>query len=83
MSIGIVNALKKTLEEMKLNLQNLIAIGSDNASVIEINNGVYAKLKAEVSSLILIKCICHSTCHVTCCDRYFPAKSRVFNSRDL
>ncbi|KYQ47821.1 hypothetical protein ALC60_13146 [Trachymyrmex zeteki] len=53
---SIVNALKKTLEEMKLDLQNLIAIGTDNASVmVGINNGVYAKLKAEVPSLILIR----------------------------
>lgn len=58
---SIVNALKKTLEEMKLDLQNLIAIGTDNASVmVGINNGVYAKLKAEVPSLILIRCLCHS-----------------------
>ncbi|XP_024869117.1 uncharacterized protein LOC112452903, partial [Temnothorax curvispinosus] len=56
---GIVNALKKT-EEMKLDLQNLLAIGTDNASVmVGINNGV-SKLKAEVPSLILIRCLCHS-----------------------
>ncbi|KMQ87143.1 zinc finger protein [Lasius niger] len=58
---GIVNTLKKTLEEMRLDLQNLLAIGTDNASVmVGINNGVYAKLKAEVPSLILIRCLCHS-----------------------
>lgn len=58
---GIVNTLKKTLEEMKLDLQNLIAIGTDNASVmIGVNNGVYTKLKAEVPPLILIRCLCHS-----------------------
>ena len=44
-----------------LKLTNLIAIGTDNASVMTgINNGVYAKLKTEVLSLILIRCICHS-----------------------
>lgn len=58
---GIVNALKKTLDEMKLDLQNLLAIGTDNASVmVGIYNGVYAKLKTEVPSLILFKCLCHS-----------------------
>jgi len=58
---GIVNALKKTLEKMRLDLKNLLAIGTDNASVmIGINNGVYATLKAEVPSLILIRCLCHS-----------------------
>ncbi|TGZ50748.1 Zinc finger protein [Temnothorax longispinosus] len=46
---------------MKLDLQNLLAIGTDNASVmVGINNGVYAKLKAVVPSLILIRCLCHS-----------------------
>lgn len=46
---------------MRLDLQNLLAIGTDNASVmVGINNGVYAKLKAEVPSLILIRCLCHS-----------------------
>ncbi|XP_077276673.1 zinc finger protein 862-like isoform X1 [Temnothorax americanus] len=60
---GIVNALKKTLEEMKLDLQNLLAIGTDNASVmVGINNGVYAKLKAEVLSLILIRFLTRDGC---------------------
>ena len=37
-----------------------MAIGTNNASVMTgINNGVYAKLKAEVPSLTLIRCICH------------------------
>ncbi|XP_018395381.1 PREDICTED: zinc finger protein 862-like [Cyphomyrmex costatus] len=57
---SIVSALKKTLHEMKLDLQNLIAIGTDNSVMVGINNGVYTKLKAEVPSLILIRCLCHS-----------------------
>ena len=44
-----------------LKLINLIAVGTDNASVMtDINNVVYAKLKTEVPSLVLIRCICHS-----------------------
>ena len=46
---------------MKLNLQNLLAIETDNASVmVGVNNGVYAKLKVKLPHLILIKCLCHS-----------------------
>ena len=56
----IVNVLKLLLAEMKLNLQNLLAIGTDNASVmVGVNNGVYAKLKVKLPHLILTKCLCH------------------------
>ena len=57
---AIINALKLLLAKMKLNLQNLLAIGTDNATVIVgVNNGVYAKLKVELPHLILIKCLCY------------------------
>ena len=46
---------------MKLNLRNLLAIGTDNVSVmVGVNNGVCAKLKVELPHLILIKCLCYS-----------------------
>ena len=55
---AIVNALKLLLAKMKLNLQNLLAIGTDNASVmVVVNNG----LKVKLPHLILIKCLCHSS----------------------
>ena len=58
---NIVLAIKNLMRMKNLKLTNLIAIGTDNASVMTgINNGVYAKLKTEVSSFILIRCICHS-----------------------
>ena len=58
---SIVLALKRFLADKKLDLKNLTAIGSDNASVmVGINNGVYAKLKKDIPSLVLIKCACHS-----------------------
>lgn len=58
---SIVNALKGELKNKKLDLHNLLAIGTDNASVmIGVNNGVYQKLKKEVPSLILFRCVCHS-----------------------
>lgn len=57
----IVSGIKIVLNSNKLKLMNLVAIGTDNANVmVGINNGVYAKLKAEIPSLILIRCVCHS-----------------------
>ena len=58
---AIVNALKLLLAKMKLNIQNLLAIGTANASVmVGVNNGVYAKLRVKLPHLILTKCFCHS-----------------------
>ena len=58
---AICNALKKCLKDNGLDLQKLLAIGTDNASVMTgINNGVYAKLKKDIPRLILIRCVCHS-----------------------
>ena len=58
---GIVEALKICLHKRGLNLNKLLAIGTDNASVMTgINNGVYAKLKNKIPNLQLIRCICHS-----------------------
>lgn len=57
----IAIAIKNVLISLKLSLKNLLAIGTDNASVmIGINKGVHAQLKVEIPSLILIKCVCHS-----------------------
>ena len=43
-----------------LTINNCIAIGTDNASVmVGINNGVYSRLKQENPSLILMKCVCY------------------------
>ena len=58
---SIVLALKRFLADKKLNLKKLTAIGTDNASVmVGTNNGVYAKLKKDITSLIFIKCARHS-----------------------
>lgn len=58
---AIINSLKDTLEYFGLNLKKLRGIGTDNASVmVGVNNGVYKKLKSEVPSLILVRCVCHS-----------------------
>ena len=58
---GIVEGLKKLLTSRRLNINNCLPVGTDSASVlVGVNNGVHAKLKQENSSLILIKCLCHS-----------------------
>lgn len=58
---ALCHAIKKSLDNHGLKLQKLIAIGTDNASVMTgVNNGVYVKLKAENPSLLLIRCTCHS-----------------------
>ncbi|KAJ8972384.1 hypothetical protein NQ314_000197 [Rhamnusium bicolor] len=58
---GLIDAIKIVLTKYNLNINNLIGIGTDNASVmVSVNNGLYTKLKAEVPHLILIRCVCHS-----------------------
>ena len=57
----IVLAIKNLLWTKNVKLINVIAIGTENRSVMTgIDNGVYAKLKTEVPSHILIRCIYHS-----------------------
>lgn len=58
---SICDALKAALSKRGLELQKLLALGTDNALVmVGINNGVHAKLKSGVPNLILVKCVCHS-----------------------
>ena len=58
---SIVKAIKIELMSKQLNIKKLVAIGTDNASVmVGVHNGVYKRLKTENSSLNLIKCVCHS-----------------------
>ena len=58
---GIVSTLKQCLQVKGLNLFKLLAIGTDNASVmIGVNKGVFVKLRQEIPHLQLIKCVCHS-----------------------
>ena len=58
---SIVKALKIELMSKQLNIKKLVAIGTDNASVmVGVHNGVYKRLKTKNSSLNLIKCVCHS-----------------------
>lgn len=58
---GIISALKATLNEFGLDYKNISGIGTDNASVMTgVNNGVFAKLKADIPGLVLVRCVCHS-----------------------
>ncbi|CAH2108899.1 unnamed protein product [Euphydryas editha] len=60
-AIGIVKALLSCLQKYGLNKNKLVALGTDNASVMTgINNGVYKILKNDIPNLILIRCTCHS-----------------------
>lgn len=57
----IVSAIKSLLSDYGLDIKQMRGVGTDNASVmVGINNGVYQKLKQEVSNLVLIPCVCHS-----------------------
>lgn len=60
---GIVDVLVACLENHKLNINQMIGIGTDNASVMTgINNGIHTILKRDygLKNLILISCVCHS-----------------------
>lgn len=60
-ALAILNAIKSCLTKFNLNLNNMIGLGTDNASVmVGVNNGVYKLLKDENPYIILIKCVCHS-----------------------
>lgn len=58
---GIVVGIKSALLEFGLDIKKCVGIGTDNASVmVGRHNGVFAKLKHEIPSLILVPCVCHS-----------------------
>ncbi|KAG0429723.1 hypothetical protein HPB47_023363 [Ixodes persulcatus] len=53
---SIVDAVKMCLAQFGIDLQRMVGIGTDNASVmIGVNNGVYQKLKADVPNLLLLQ----------------------------
>ena len=56
----ITNAILKQLEESEIDKLNLTSFSSDSASVVMgKKNGVAAKLRSEIKSLINVHCICH------------------------
>ena len=60
-ALSIIKALKQLLISKKVNINNCIAMGTDNASVmVGVNNGVYTKFKREYPHLTLMRCVCHS-----------------------
>ena len=53
-------AFKKVMVTKNLDINDCIAIRTDNASVmVRINNGVHSKLNQENPSLLLMRCACH------------------------
>lgn len=67
---SIVDALKACAKRIGLDLRKMRGIRTDNAAVmIGTNNGVYQKVKAEIPSLILVRCVCthfSSQCPARC-----------------
>lgn len=65
---NLVSAIQSQLETLKIalnnigfHLHNLLALGTDYACVMTgINSGAFARLKAEVPNLWLMRCVCHS-----------------------
>ncbi|CAG4936527.1 unnamed protein product [Parnassius apollo] len=58
---GIVSAIKRTLKHFDLRIENLMGIGTDNASVmVGVSNEVFVRLKQEIPHLVLVRCLCHS-----------------------
>lgn len=58
---SIVICIKKAFKRFKLNITNLVGIGTDNANVmIGKNKSVHVALKKDVPDLVLVKCVCHS-----------------------
>lgn len=60
---GLVTSLVKCLQCHGLSLQNLVGIGTDNASVMTgRHNSVYELLRTQYNlpHLVLIRCVCHS-----------------------
>lgn len=60
---GIVNVIKKVLNEFELSIENLCGLGTDNAQVmVGVHNSVHKKLQNLKSKkyLTLVPCSCHS-----------------------
>jgi len=61
MDNSIFNQFKKSFDDKRIPIANIIGITSDGANVMTgKNNSFVFRLKSEVPNLILIKCICHS-----------------------
>lgn len=62
----LFNSMKLFLKKVGLNIQNIIAIGTDGAkNLCGKNKSLFTLLKNENPQLILVKCTCHSL-HLCC-----------------
>lgn len=58
---GITTEILKVLKDFKLNISNMVGLGTDNAKVMTgVNRGVISLLKEKNENIILVPCICHS-----------------------
>jgi len=65
------NIFIQFLEQSKLNIKNLMGIGTDGASnLCGKNHSLFTLLKASFPNIVLIKCICHSLnlCSAKACE---------------
>ncbi|KAL7299359.1 hypothetical protein TKK_0007929 [Trichogramma kaykai] len=66
----------KFFSENKISLNNLIAVSSDNASVMTgVNNSFYTNLRAVVPHAILLNCICHTMALIAKSSIISPSKT--------
>lgn len=59
------------LEQAKLNIKNLMGIGTDGASnLCGRNHSLFTLLKESIPNIVLVKCICHSLnlCSAKACE---------------
>jgi len=60
-ALCIAEGVRNKLKELKLNIKNLIEIGTDNASVmVRRNRSVFTELRKDAPSTVLINCVFHS-----------------------
>lgn len=60
---SILEGLERLMNKFNINLEKLIAIGTDNASnMTGVHNGLYQKIKTKygLENLVLVRCVCHS-----------------------
>lgn len=73
----IFDAVNKVLNTFKIQKQNMVGIGTDNANVmVGSRNSVYTLFKAEIPHIVAMRCVCHSiqlaVSHA--CKAHLPAK---------
>lgn len=62
----IFQSFKELLDNKKIPIKNIIGMASDNALVmIGCKNSFFSRLQSEISNVIMLNCICHSSAIIT------------------